>query len=238
MATIFQNTRLISFIFIQETLDNKSVPKESPVTPSPFPRLRLLPKSSTKMELYRKRKEKSDPAKKKSPTIDNRNSDTSTNKEGVTPSSKSKLVSNKSANEKEVTKFKVRFGKAPDLNLAPRKKGKTRNDEMFDDVNEESKSNFIYFKIRFASIKTKYRSTVSVVINDEKLPSGWSKHMIKRKTSNKWDIVIQNEDEKKFRSRADLKSYFEANNQPYPEELFDFSSGKRTPSIRIQLEKR
>ncbi|XP_065199941.1 PHD finger protein 20 isoform X2 [Planococcus citri] len=197
--------------FPEESLDEKNVPTESPVTPSPspFPRLRLLPKSSSKMEQYRKKKEQ---AKKKSPLIDNPDAVVNADTKGTPVSSKSlKAVPSKSGeNEKEVTKFKVRFGKAPDLNPPSRKKSKPRNEDMFEDVNVE----------------------MSVVINDEKLPSGWSKHMIKRKTSKKWDIVIQNEDERKFRSRADLKAYFEGINQPYPDELFDFSSGKRTPHAR------
>ncbi|XP_044592246.1 PHD finger protein 20-like protein 1 isoform X3 [Cotesia glomerata] len=53
----------------------------------------------------------------------------------------------------------------------------------------------------------------SILIPDKKLPPGWQKHFIQRKTGNsagKWDAVFLHEaSSKKFRSRSDLRSFFE-----------------------------
>lgn len=42
---------------------------------------------------------------------------------------------------KSTTKLKIRFGKTNDLSLLSRRKGKSRNDDMFNDANDESEMN-------------------------------------------------------------------------------------------------
>ncbi|XP_039281582.1 uncharacterized protein LOC111047947 [Nilaparvata lugens] len=66
----------------------------------------------------------------------------------------------------------------------------------------------------------------SIIIPDSKLPAGWTKHTIIRKNSSKWDVLLVNQNGRKFRSRKDLRVYYNEMNKAYPEDRFDFVIGR------------
>ncbi|XP_057336685.1 PHD finger protein 20 isoform X3 [Microplitis mediator] len=76
----------------------------------------------------------------------------------------------------------------------------------------------------------------SIIIPDKKLPPGWQKHFIQRKTGSsagKWDVVFFHEPTcRKFRSRNDLKVFFESQRpNNYDPDKFDFCIHRRKKTI-------
>nr|CAD7591438.1 unnamed protein product [Timema genevievae] len=70
----------------------------------------------------------------------------------------------------------------------------------------------------------------SIIIADPRLPSGWAKHTIQRRSGNsagKWDVFLVGPKGRKFRTRAELRTYFEERKEPFEEALFDFGLGRR-----------
>ncbi|XP_034934323.1 uncharacterized protein MBD-R2 [Chelonus insularis] len=75
----------------------------------------------------------------------------------------------------------------------------------------------------------------SIIIQDKKLSPEWQKHFIQRKTGNsagKWDVVFLHKiTGRKFRTRNDLKVFFESQGQPdFDLESFDFCVHRRKKS--------
>ncbi|XP_015118387.1 PHD finger protein 20-like protein 1 isoform X2 [Diachasma alloeum] len=75
----------------------------------------------------------------------------------------------------------------------------------------------------------------SVIVPDKRLPAGWQKHFVQRKTGNsagKWDVLfVHKSSGKKFRSRSDLKTFFEGQGQMhYNTDMFDFCIHRRKKS--------
>ncbi|XP_063224785.1 LOW QUALITY PROTEIN: PHD finger protein 20-like protein 1 [Bacillus rossius redtenbacheri] len=70
----------------------------------------------------------------------------------------------------------------------------------------------------------------SIIVTDERLPPGWSKHTIQRKSggsAGKWDVFLVSPEGRKVRTRAELRQYFEEHNQPFPSERFDFTLSRK-----------
>ncbi|PSN55980.1 hypothetical protein C0J52_02156 [Blattella germanica] len=71
----------------------------------------------------------------------------------------------------------------------------------------------------------------TTIIPDKNLPAGWTKHTIQRKHGNsagKWDVLLVNPQGRRFRSRSELRQYFEETGEPFKAELFDFCvTGKK-----------
>ncbi|XP_054260934.1 uncharacterized protein LOC128985465 [Macrosteles quadrilineatus] len=76
----------------------------------------------------------------------------------------------------------------------------------------------------------------SIIIPDKKLPPGWSKHTIKRKSDKKWDVLLVNKEGRKFRCFTELYHYFADLKIPFPEDTFDFMVGQKTLMIRSQMD--
>lgn len=68
----------------------------------------------------------------------------------------------------------------------------------------------------------------TVLVQDNRLPTGWTKHLYQRSsTSGKWDVVLVGPNNKRFRSKNDVKVYLEEVKQPYNPDIYDFSIHKR-----------
>lgn len=68
----------------------------------------------------------------------------------------------------------------------------------------------------------------TVLVDDVRLPQGWTKHLYQRSsTSGKWDVVLVGPNNKRFRSKNDVKVYLEENGQSYNPDVYDFSIHKR-----------
>lgn len=68
----------------------------------------------------------------------------------------------------------------------------------------------------------------TVLVQDNRLPSGWAKHLYQRSsTSGKWDVVLVGPNNKRFRSKNDVKVFLEEIKQPYNPDIYDFSIHKR-----------
>lgn len=68
----------------------------------------------------------------------------------------------------------------------------------------------------------------TVLVEDWRLPNGWTKHLYQRSSvSGKWDVVLVGPNKKRFRSKADVKSYLEENGEQYNPDVYDFSIHKR-----------
>lgn len=68
----------------------------------------------------------------------------------------------------------------------------------------------------------------TVLVEDQRLPSGWTKHLYQRSsTSGKWDVVLVGPNNKRFRSKNDVKVYLEEIGQSYNPDIYDFSIHKR-----------
>lgn len=68
----------------------------------------------------------------------------------------------------------------------------------------------------------------TVLVDDARLPSGWTKHLYQRSsTSGKWDVVLVGPNNKRFRSKNDVKSYLDELGQAYNPDVYDFSIHKR-----------
>lgn len=68
----------------------------------------------------------------------------------------------------------------------------------------------------------------TVLVQDNRLPSGWTKHLYQRSsTSGKWDVVLVGPNNKRFRSKSDVKVYLEEIGQSYNPDIYDFSIHKR-----------
>ncbi|XP_031623843.1 PHD finger protein 20-like protein 1 [Contarinia nasturtii] len=69
----------------------------------------------------------------------------------------------------------------------------------------------------------------TVLVQDKRLPAGWTKHLYQRSsTSGKWDVVLVGpNNNKRFRSKNDVKLYLEEIGQPYNLDIYDFSIHKR-----------
>lgn len=72
----------------------------------------------------------------------------------------------------------------------------------------------------------------TVLVQDNRLPAGWTKHLYQRSsTSGKWDVVLVGPNNKRFRSKNDVKIYLDeiskSTGQPYNLDIYDFSIHKR-----------
>jgi len=68
----------------------------------------------------------------------------------------------------------------------------------------------------------------TVVVEDWRLPTGWVKHMYQRSNVlGKWDVILVSPSGKRFRSKADLKTYLEEKGQVYNPDVYDFSIHRR-----------
>lgn len=68
----------------------------------------------------------------------------------------------------------------------------------------------------------------TVIVDDWRLPPGWTKHMYQRSNVlGKWDVILVNSNNKRFRSKADLKQYIEDLGQHYNPDVYDFSIHRR-----------
>lgn len=68
----------------------------------------------------------------------------------------------------------------------------------------------------------------TVLVQDNRLPTGWTKHLYQRSsTSGKWDVVLVGPNNKRFRSKNDVKLYLDENGQSYNPDIYDFSIHKR-----------
>lgn len=68
----------------------------------------------------------------------------------------------------------------------------------------------------------------TVLVEDWRLPPGWTKHMYNRSViSGKWDVVLVSPSNKRFRAKNDIKQYLEDNNEVYNPDVYDFSIHKR-----------
>lgn len=68
----------------------------------------------------------------------------------------------------------------------------------------------------------------TVLVQDNRLPTGWTKHLYQRSsTSGKWDVVLVGPNNKRFRSKTDVKTYLDEVGQPYNADIYDFSIHKR-----------
>lgn len=68
----------------------------------------------------------------------------------------------------------------------------------------------------------------TVVVEDWRLPKEWTKHLYQRSSvSGKWDVVLVGPNNKRFRSKNDVKVYLEGHGQTYNPDVYDFSIHKR-----------
>lgn len=68
----------------------------------------------------------------------------------------------------------------------------------------------------------------TVIVEDWRLPPGWVKHMYQRSNVlGKWDVILVTPNQKRFRSKADLKNYLEEQGQYYNPDIYDFSIHRR-----------
>lgn len=68
----------------------------------------------------------------------------------------------------------------------------------------------------------------TVLVDDWRLPNGWIKHLYQRSSvSGKWDVVLVGPNNKRFRSKNDVKVYLEENGLVYNPDVYDFSIHKR-----------
>ncbi|XP_013106488.1 uncharacterized protein LOC106086376 [Stomoxys calcitrans] len=68
----------------------------------------------------------------------------------------------------------------------------------------------------------------TVIVEDWRLPPGWIKHMYQRSNIlGKWDVILVTPNGKRFRSKADLKSYLEEKGLHYNPDIYDFSIHRR-----------
>lgn len=68
----------------------------------------------------------------------------------------------------------------------------------------------------------------TVLVQDDRLPTGWTKHLYQRSsTSGKWDVVLVGPNNKRFRSKTDVKQYLDDIGQSYNPDIYDFSIHKR-----------
>lgn len=68
----------------------------------------------------------------------------------------------------------------------------------------------------------------TVLVDDSRLPAGWTKHLYQRSsTSGKWDVVLVGPNNKRFRSKNDVKDFLAETGQNYNPDVYDFSIHKR-----------
>lgn len=72
----------------------------------------------------------------------------------------------------------------------------------------------------------------SIIVSDKKLPSGWQKHFIQRRSGSsagKWDVLFLHKlTGKKFRSKNDIRIFLEAQGQiGFDPDMFDFCIHRR-----------
>lgn len=68
----------------------------------------------------------------------------------------------------------------------------------------------------------------TVLVDDWRLPTGWTKHLYQRSSvSGKWDVVLVGPNNKRFRSKNDVKSYLDEQGLTYNPDVYDFSIHKR-----------
>lgn len=68
----------------------------------------------------------------------------------------------------------------------------------------------------------------TVLVDDSRLPTGWTKHLYQRSsTSGKWDVVLVGPNNKRFRSKNDVKDFLAETGQNYNPDVYDFSIHKR-----------
>jgi len=68
--------------------------------------------------------------------------------------------------------------------------------------------------------------TEEPLFDDPNLPDGWYRKVVQRQTgatAGQWDVYVYNPDGKKFRSRNELRSYFNQSGSSLNSEDFDFS---------------
>lgn len=68
----------------------------------------------------------------------------------------------------------------------------------------------------------------TVLVDDWRLPNGWTKHLYQRSSvSGKWDVVLVGPNNKRFRSKNDVKAYLDEQGLIYNPDVYDFSIHKR-----------
>ncbi|XP_073830327.1 PHD finger protein MBD-R2 [Musca autumnalis] len=68
----------------------------------------------------------------------------------------------------------------------------------------------------------------TVIVEDWRLPAGWIKHMYQRSNVlGKWDVILVSPSGKRFRSKADLKTFLEEQGLVYNPDIYDFSIHRR-----------
>lgn len=68
----------------------------------------------------------------------------------------------------------------------------------------------------------------TVLVDDWRLPAGFCKHLYQRSSvSGKWDVVLVGPNNKRFRSKNDVKAYLEEHDLQYNPDVYDFSIHKR-----------
>ncbi|XP_068904442.1 PHD finger protein 20 isoform X2 [Tenebrio molitor] len=78
-----------------------------------------------------------------------------------------------------------------------------------------------------SSIEAHDGTRKSIIVPDPRLPEGWSKHLAQRThgaSAGKWDTIIVSPDNRRFRSRTEVKAYLEESKlMKYNWSMFDFS---------------
>ncbi|XP_044268334.1 PHD finger protein 20 isoform X2 [Tribolium madens] len=78
-----------------------------------------------------------------------------------------------------------------------------------------------------AQIETTDGTRKSIIVPDPRLPEGWTKHLAQRMhgaSAGKWDTIIVSPDNRRFRSKSEIKSYLEDTKlMKYNWSMFDFT---------------
>lgn len=67
----------------------------------------------------------------------------------------------------------------------------------------------------------------TVIVDDWRLPPGWIKHLYQRSNSGKWDVILTDPTNKRYRTKNDLKDCLEKQGERYNADVYDFSIHKR-----------
>ncbi|XP_063373383.1 uncharacterized protein LOC134661310 [Cydia amplana] len=78
----------------------------------------------------------------------------------------------------------------------------------------------------------------SVMVEDKRLPPGWTKHMVRRSlgsSAGKWDVVLVSPENRRLHTKNDMRMYLENNPQP---ELKPFEAALMDFGIHLKLSRR
>ncbi|KAK7793947.1 hypothetical protein R5R35_005816 [Gryllus longicercus] len=79
----------------------------------------------------------------------------------------------------------------------------------------------------------------SIIVADPRIPPGWTRHTIQRMSGHsagKWDVFFVCPEGRKFRTRHELRLYYEERGEIFPSEQFDFSLGRRKNKAAMERE--